>query len=54
MRCEAMTKLLTPLCERLIVTPLADCGHYSMQEAPPLLVAIVERFLAGDAVNVGA
>lgn len=49
MRSTAVTKLLTPLCERLEVAPLADCGHYPMQEAPPLLVAIVERFLMQDA-----
>jgi pimeloyl-ACP methyl ester carboxylesterase len=54
MRREAVTKLLAPLCERLVVTSLADCGHYPMQEAPPLLVTIVERFLAADAANVGA
>ena len=54
MRREAVTRLLAPLCDQLVVTPLADCGHYPMQEAPPLLVAIVERFLAGDAVKVGA
>jgi len=29
------------------VAPIADSGHYPMQEAPPLTVAIVERFLAG-------
>lgn len=46
MRREAVASFLAPLCERLSVTPLADCGHYPMQEAPPLLVAIVERFLA--------
>jgi 3-oxoadipate enol-lactonase len=46
MRREAVAKLLAPLCPRLVVTPLADCGHYPMQEAPPLLVAIVERFLS--------
>jgi len=54
MRREAVTKFLTPLCGRLVVTPLADCGHYPMQEAPPLLVTILERFLAGDTLNVGA
>ncbi len=52
MRREAVTKLLAPLCERLVVTPLADSGHYPMQEAPPLLVTIVERFLAGEGTNV--
>ena len=49
MRHEAVTRLLAPLCERLVVTPLVDCGHYPMQEAPPLLVTILERFLAGAA-----
>jgi hypothetical protein len=51
MRSAAVTKFLAPLCDPLIVSPLADCGHYPMQEAPPLLVAIVERFLAGDATG---
>lgn len=45
MRREAVTRFLAPLCERLVVTPLADCGHYPMQEVPPLLVTILERFL---------
>jgi 3-oxoadipate enol-lactonase len=53
MRREAVAKLFAPLCEQLVVTPLADCGHYPMQEAPPLLVAIVERFLAGGAAGAG-
>ncbi len=48
MRSAAVTNGLSPLCEHLVVTPLADCGHYPMQEAPPLLVTIVERFLLGD------
>jgi 3-oxoadipate enol-lactonase len=46
MRREAVAKCLSPICAQLVVTPLADCGHYPMQEAPPLLVAIVERFLS--------
>jgi pimeloyl-ACP methyl ester carboxylesterase len=45
MRTASVTKSLAPICAQLVVTPLADCGHYPMQEAPPLLVAIVERFL---------
>ncbi len=48
MRCQSVTTLLAPLCERLTVVPIIDSGHYPMQEAPPLLVTIVERFLAGD------
>lgn len=47
MRSASVTALLTPLCERLVVAPIVDSGHYPMQEAPPLTVAIVERFLAG-------
>jgi pimeloyl-ACP methyl ester carboxylesterase len=54
MRRDAVTNFLTPLCERLVVTPLADCGHYPMQEAPPLLVTILERFLTGDTASGGA
>jgi pimeloyl-ACP methyl ester carboxylesterase len=45
MRGESVTRLLAPLCAQLVVTPLADCGHYPMQEMPPLTVALVERFL---------
>jgi 3-oxoadipate enol-lactonase len=48
MRRESIAKLLAPLCTQLTVTSLADCGHYPMQEAPPLLAAIVERFVRGD------
>jgi pimeloyl-ACP methyl ester carboxylesterase len=47
MRRASVTGLLAPLCARLEVVALADCGHYPMQEAPPRLVAIVERFLGG-------
>jgi 3-oxoadipate enol-lactonase len=47
MRGEAVTRALGPLCDHFVVTPLADSGHYPMQEAPPLTVALVERFLAG-------
>jgi len=36
-----------PLCAQLVITPLADSGHYPMQEMPPLTVALVERFLGG-------
>lgn len=45
MRQAAVTAALTPLCARLEVVPFADCGHYPMQEMPPRLVAVVERFL---------
>ena len=47
MRSEAVTRALGALCDDLVVTPLVDCGHYPMQEMPPLTVALVERFLGG-------
>ena len=45
MRTAQVTGLLSAICSDLVVVPLADCGHYPMQEAPPRLVAVVERFL---------
>ena len=45
MRQEAVERTLGPLCAELVVTPLADSGHYPMQEMPPLTVALIERFL---------
>jgi 3-oxoadipate enol-lactonase len=50
MRSAVVRTVLSPLCDRLRVVALADSGHYPMQEAPPLLVAHVERFLDGDTV----
>ena len=44
MRSAAVKEIFSPLCDELTVT-LCDCAHYPMQEAPPLLVATVERFL---------
>jgi pimeloyl-ACP methyl ester carboxylesterase len=49
MRSAAARAFLAPLSDQLTVTPLADCGHYPMQECPPLLVTLVERFLIADA-----
>ena len=46
MRSAAVERALSPLCDRLLVVPISDSGHYPMQETPPLLVAHVERFLA--------
>lgn len=46
MRREAVTAALGPLCDSLVVNAITDCGHYPMQEAPPLLVTLVQRFLA--------
>ena len=49
MRRAPVAKLLAPLAEGdLTVISIETSGHYPMQEAPPLLVAIVERFLSGD------
>jgi 3-oxoadipate enol-lactonase len=45
MRSEPVFENLEPLCPQLTVTPLADSGHYPMQEMPPLTVALIERFL---------
>lgn len=47
MRHAAVKQNLSPICAELVVTPLADSGHYPMQEMPPLTVALVERFLSG-------
>lgn len=54
MRRDAVLRLLSPLCERLTVTAIADAGHYPMQETPPLLVTILQRFLAGEPASGGA
>jgi 3-oxoadipate enol-lactonase len=48
MRAEGVRRALEPLCARLTVEPLADSGHYPMQEMPPLTVALVERFLVEE------
>lgn len=45
LRRAAVSDWLRPLCERLSIAPLAEVGHYPMQEAPPLLVTTLERFL---------
>ena len=54
MRSAAVTRLLAPLCERLVVVPLPGCGHYPMQECPPLLVGHVERFLEAPHAHDGS
>jgi pimeloyl-ACP methyl ester carboxylesterase len=50
MRSDSITQNLAPLCEHLAVMALRDCGHYPMQEMPPLTVALVERFLGAATV----
>jgi 3-oxoadipate enol-lactonase len=52
MRRRTVEALLSPLAADLVVVPLTDCGHYPMQEAPPLLVAILERFLRGESAKM--
>ncbi|GAA4987234.1 alpha/beta hydrolase [Kineococcus glutinatus] len=46
MRAAAVRELLAPLRPDVEVVPLAQVGHYPMQEAPPLLAAVLGRFLA--------
>jgi len=45
LRSAAVKAGLAPLCPSLEIAALPDCGHYPMQEMPPRLVAVVERFL---------
>jgi 3-oxoadipate enol-lactonase len=51
MRQAAVSPFLSPICDTLTIVPLAECGHYPMQEMPPLLVATVERFLRNDSLG---
>lgn len=46
MRRDAVTPMLAAICAQLEVIAITECGHYPMQEAPPLTVSLVERFLA--------
>jgi pimeloyl-ACP methyl ester carboxylesterase len=48
MQREAVARALSPLGPNLVVAAL-PCGHYPMQEMPPRLVTLMERFLAGEA-----
>lgn len=54
MRSEAVRRTFGAIAEQLTVVPIAQCGHYPMQEAPPLLVATVERFLGDPAATTPA
>ena len=49
MRSAAVQACFSPLCPNLTVAPIAECGHYPMQETPPLLATILERFLRQSA-----
>jgi 3-oxoadipate enol-lactonase len=46
MRRDAISASLAPLCSDMTVVGFADCAHYPMQEAPPLLAATLQAFLA--------
>lgn len=53
MRAEAVARQLEPLAKSvttpsLEVVELAECGHYPMQETPPRLLGLLERFLASE------
>lgn len=45
MRSSAVAAAFGPLCTQLQLAPIADSGHYPMQETPPLFTAHVLRFL---------
>lgn len=56
MRREAVERAVSPLCPRLALFAITQCGHYPMQEAPPLFVTMVQSFSkdAGERVRVSA
>ncbi|GAB7190912.1 hypothetical protein NUM3379_16190 [Kineococcus sp. NUM-3379] len=45
LRATAVRAGWEPLCPRFALEALPRCGHYPMQEMPPLLAAVLERFL---------
>jgi len=49
MRRAAVEPMLAAVCAKLDVAAIAESGHYPMQEAPPLTVALLEQFLASRA-----
>jgi 3-oxoadipate enol-lactonase len=44
MRKAACLENLAPICPALEVIGLIQCGHYPMEEMPPLTVSLVEKF----------
>ena len=46
MRRAVVEPMLGAVCARLELAAIAESGHYPMQEAPPLTVALLERFFA--------
>ena len=51
MRKDAVAAALQPISTDVFVVPLVSCGHYPMQEAPPLVATLIERFLSGNDVS---
>lgn len=51
MRKDAVTAALQPISRDALVVPLASSGHYPMQEAPPLVATLLERFLLGREIG---
>jgi len=47
MRPGAVRAALQALCPRLTVRSIENCGHYPMQEAPPIFASLVERAVTG-------
>ena len=45
MRGGSVKDYFAPICPQLTIASIAECGHYPMQETPPLLATIIERFL---------
>ena len=48
MRSAPLRAAYGPYAAQLEVAALAECGHYPMQEAPPLLTTVVQRFLVRE------
>jgi pimeloyl-ACP methyl ester carboxylesterase len=42
---DALNKSMMPFYPNGRLVPLIECGHYPMQEQPPLLATMIERFL---------
>lgn len=51
MRKNAVTIALQSISPDALVVPLLNSGHYPMQESPPLVATLLERFLSGGDIN---
>ncbi len=45
MQAQVTVPAWTPMCANMTTAAMDACGHYPMEEAPPLLVTHLERFL---------